>query len=165
MNFDQQMMVDLGFEADATENDAGSDFDSVDAATLAKAFGVSTRQIAMLATDGIVVKRARARFDLLASTRNYIEKLRKPDGGSKERLTAAQADLAELKLQESRAALLPASTVEQEWAGILRDVRAGCLAITARVQQQLPHLTAHDAATLDSEIRTALSQLGESHDV
>lgn len=136
----------------------------VDAATIANVFGVTTRHVAMLAKDGVVVKRARASFDLLASTSNYIEKLRKPDGGSKERLTAAQADLAELKLQESRAALLPASTVEREWANIMRDVRAGCLAITARVQQHLPHMSAQDVATLDSEIRAALKQLGESHD-
>jgi phage terminase Nu1 subunit (DNA packaging protein) len=165
MNFEQKMMADLGFAPEATELDAGSTTLKVDAATLAKVFGVTTRQITALATDGVVVKRARATFDLLASTQNYIEKLRKPDGGSKERLTAAQADLAELKLQEFRAALLPASTVEREWANILRDVRAGCLAITNRVQQHLPHLTAHDAATLDSEVRAALSQLGESRDV
>jgi phage terminase Nu1 subunit (DNA packaging protein) len=165
MTLDQNILADLGFGPEAPENDTGSDFDSVDALTLAKVFGVTTRQIAALATDGVVVKRARARFDLIASCRNYITKLRKPDGGAKERLTLAQAELAELRLQESRAALLPASAVEREWANIMRDVRAGCLAITTRAQQRLPHLTAHDAATLDSEIRAALSQLGESHDV
>jgi phage terminase Nu1 subunit (DNA packaging protein) len=132
---------------------------------LAQTLGLTVRAVNQLAVSGVVVKLGRGSYDLQASVNRYIATLRKPDGGSKERLTAAQADLAELKLQESRAALLPASTVEREWAGILRDVRAGCLAVTARVQQHLPHLTAHDAATLDSEIRAALSQLGESQDV
>jgi phage terminase Nu1 subunit (DNA packaging protein) len=132
---------------------------------LAETLGLTVRAVNQLAVTGVVVKVSRGRYDLQVSVSRYIATLRKPDGSNKDRLTAAQADLAELKLQESRAALLPASTVEREWAGILRDVRAGCLAITARVQQHLPHLTAHDAATLDSEIRAALSQLGESHDV
>ena len=131
---------------------------------LAETLGLTVRAVNQLAVTGVVVKVSRGRYDLQASVCSYIATLRKPGGGNKERLTAAQADMAELKLQESRAALLPASTVEREWAGILRDVRAGCLAITARVQQHLPHLTAHDAATVDSEIRAVLSQLGESRD-
>jgi terminase small subunit / prophage DNA-packing protein len=159
MTFEQRMMADLGFAPEAPEAVAGTDLIKVDAATLAKTFGVTTRQITALATDGVVIKTARATFDLLASTRNYIEKLRKPDGGAKERLTLAQAELAELKLQESRAALLPASAVEREWAGILRDVRAAMLAVPTRVQQHSASISLATIGTIDHEIRCALQQL------
>jgi terminase small subunit / prophage DNA-packing protein len=148
----------------AAPNEATGALPAVSLPVLAETLGLTVRAVNQLAVSGVVIKVGRGRYDLQSSVSRYIATLRKPDGGSKERLTAAQADMAELKLQESRASLLPASTVEREWAGILRDVRAGCLAITARVQQHLPHLTAHDAATLDSEIRAALSQLGESRD-
>jgi phage terminase Nu1 subunit (DNA packaging protein) len=146
-------------------NEATAALPPVSLPVLAQTLGLTVRAVNQLAVSGVVVKLGRGSYDLQASVSRYIATLRKPDGNNKDRLTAAQADLAELKLEESRAALLPASTVEREWAGILRDVRAGCLAVTARVQQHLPHLTAHDAATLDSEIRAALSQLGESRDV
>ena len=154
----------LGDEPPPTApNEATGALPPVSLPVLAETLGLTVRAVNQLAVTGVVVKVSRGRYDLQASVSRYIATLRKPDGGNKERLTAAQADLAELKLQESRAALLPVSAVEQEWAGILRDVRAGCLAITARVQQRLPHLTAHDAATIESEIRTALQQLGDSH--
>jgi terminase small subunit / prophage DNA-packing protein len=164
MKTENEMLADLGFAPETLPSEATAALPPVSLPVLAETLSLSVRAVNQLAVAGVMVKLGRGRYDLAASCRNYIATLRKPDGGSKERLTAAQADLAELKLQESRAALLPASTVEREWAGILRDVRAGCLAVTARVQQHLPHLTAHDAATLDSEIRAALSQLGESQD-
>jgi terminase small subunit / prophage DNA-packing protein len=163
MNYEQKMMADLGFAPEATELDAGSDLIKVDAATLAKAFGVTTRQITALATDGVVVKTARATFDLLASTQNYIEKLRKPDGGSKERLTAFQADLVELKLNQQRGELVPVAQVQHRWASILQQVKAVMLGVPAKIQADLPHLTVFDAETIDKRIRAALTDLGESN--
>src|SRR5690348_13797810 len=37
-------------------------------------------------------------------------------------------------------------------AGVMRTVRAGCLAIPSRAAQQLPHLTAHDVSEIDREV-------------
>ena len=42
----------------------------------------------------------------------------------------------------------------------MRQVRAALLAVTSRVRAQLPHLSAHDAAVIDREIRSALEALG-----
>lgn len=79
----------------------------------------------------------------------------------KTRLARAQADAAEVRNLVLRGELLKASDVEKEWASVLRGVRAGLLAIPARVQQQLPHVAAADIAVLEAELRAALEQLAE----
>lgn len=75
-------------------------------------------------------------------------------------LKRAQREKLELQNAQARGELLSAKAVEAEWAAILRDVRAGMLAIPSRLQQQLPHLSAHDVSEIDREIRDALNQLG-----
>jgi phage terminase Nu1 subunit (DNA packaging protein) len=78
------------------------------------------------------------------------------------RLKKEQADHAALKNQQLRAELVPAADVERAWSGILRQVRSGVLAVPSRVRQQLPHLTTHDIATFDAEIRRALEDLANA---
>jgi phage terminase Nu1 subunit (DNA packaging protein) len=77
-----------------------------------------------------------------------------------ERLKAAQADLAELKLAEARRELVPAAAVEARWANILQQVKAEVLGIVARVQADLPHLTPFDVQTMDKHVRRSLQTLG-----
>jgi terminase small subunit / prophage DNA-packing protein len=132
--------------------------------TLAKTLGLSVRSINQLAVAGVVVRTGRGEYDLQASVRNYIAKMKAPEGDSKERLTAAQADLAELKLQEARNELVQASEVETKWASILSSLRASFMGIPARVQTQLGHLSQHDVELIDREIRDTLLELGGNAD-
>lgn len=139
----------------------------VSAPQLATLLGISPRMVTEHAKVGVVVRLEPGQYDLQKSVRGYCDHLRdkaQSDELTQERIrqTREAADSLALKNAKAKSELLPAAEVEQEWAGILRDVRAGCLAITARVQQQLPHLTAHDAAMIDSEIRAALGRLGDS---
>jgi phage terminase Nu1 subunit (DNA packaging protein) len=83
---------------------------------------------------------------------------------ARRRLARANADRRELEVQRLRAELLPADAVAREWQDVLRTVRAGVLAITSRVRSQLPHLSAHDGAVIDAEIRAVLSALGTGDD-
>src|SRR5262249_37717061 len=76
------------------------------------------------------------------------------------RLAAAQANLAELKAAKLRGELVEAAVVEAEWCGVLRMVRARMLAVPSRVGARLPHLSKHDVAEIDQEIRSALSEIG-----
>ena len=76
------------------------------------------------------------------------------------RLARAQAELAEQKLARQRGSLIECEAVEREWSDVLRGVRAAMLAVPSRVAQRLPHLTAHDVAEIDSEIRAALGEIG-----
>ena len=78
------------------------------------------------------------------------------------RLARAQAELAETKLARQRGALLDAEAVEGEWSDILRTVRASMLAVPSRVAQRLPHLSAHDVAEIDAEVRAVLAEIGTS---
>ena len=77
------------------------------------------------------------------------------------RLAAAQADVAEIKAAKLRGELVEAVEVEAEWARVLRAVCAGMLAVPSRVAQRLPHLSAHDVAEIDAEVRTVLTEIGE----
>lgn len=63
-------------------------------------------------------------------------------------------------MRTRRGELLDAAAVEREWSDVLRQVRAGMLAVTSRVRSRLPHLTSHDATVIDREIRDALTALG-----
>ena len=56
--------------------------------------------------------------------------------------------------------MLPAAEVEGAWATILRDLRSGLLALPGRIQQRLSHLTKHDIAGIDREVRDCLARLG-----
>jgi terminase small subunit / prophage DNA-packing protein len=76
------------------------------------------------------------------------------------RLAAAQADIAEPKAAKRRGTLVDAAEVEAAWGGVLRTIRASMLAVPSRVSQRLPHLTAHDLAEIDAEVRAALTEVG-----
>lgn len=150
-------------------------FDLATEADMAALLGVTTTRIRDLAREGIMVKPQRGRYDVAASVKNYASRLREqaaragrppadasPEARSaKERLTEAQARLAESKADQAAGKLLDAAEVERAWAGILRDLRAGLLAIPSRVGASLPHLTAHDVATLDRELRAAMEALSD----
>ena len=58
--------------------------------------------------------------------------------------------------------MLPAADVEAGLAPEYRAVRAGLLAVPSRCAGRLPHLTPHDVAEIDAEVRAALTELGGS---
>jgi phage terminase Nu1 subunit (DNA packaging protein) len=138
---------------------------------LARLLGVTPRTVTDLANRGIVVREGTNRYVLAPSLTRYCAHLRDLATGrggeaavasataQRARLAKAQADLAETKNAALRRELVPASEVEAEWSGILRTVRAGLLAVPSRAGQRLPHLTAHDIAELDAEVRAALSEI------
>lgn len=143
---------------------------------IADHLGISSARVRQLVRDGTIPKIGRAKYDLRAVIRAYCERLREqaskaggrppsdpsPEARSaRERLTEAQARLAEVKADAAAGKLLPADDIERAWAGILRDLRSALLAIPSRVGATLPHLTAHDVATLDRELKAALAALAD----
>jgi hypothetical protein len=77
------------------------------------------------------------------------------------RLAKAQASLVETKQRKLAGELVEAAEVEAEWSGVLRTVRAGMLAVSSRCAQRLPHLTPHDIAEIDAEVREALTAVAQ----
>jgi phage terminase Nu1 subunit (DNA packaging protein) len=145
------------------------DSDSVTATELAEFIGVSPRSVTELGRRGIAVRAGPGRWRLRESVRRYCNDLRERGGGvavqasaaaERGRLAKEQADALALKNARLRASLLDAEAVEREWADILRMVRSGVLATPSRIGASLPHLSAHDLAVIDRELRAALTALG-----
>src|SRR5580704_15303061 len=151
--------------------------DTVTAATLARYFGVTPRAVGKLVERKVIepIMRVAGRpalFDLEDSTRRamaHYRNLAQGRGGEvdvgraahqRARLAKAQAELVETKGRKLRGELVDAAEVESAWSGVLRTVRAGVLAVPSRCAQRLPHLTAHDVTEIDSEIRSALTEIG-----
>jgi len=63
-----------------------------------------------------------------------------------------------------RGELVEASAVEAEWSDVLRIVRAGMLALPSRVAARLSHLSKHDVAEVDAEIRAGTGKGPAGHD-
>jgi phage terminase Nu1 subunit (DNA packaging protein) len=89
---------------------------------------------------------------------------RKPVESERDRLAREQADNVALKNAALRRELVPATEVEDRWAGVLRRIRSKILAVPSRVRQASPHLTGHDIAALDAELRKALEDLADGND-
>jgi phage terminase Nu1 subunit (DNA packaging protein) len=89
---------------------------------------------------------------------------RKPVESERDRLAREQADNMALKNAALRRELVPAVEVEATWAEIMRRVRSRLLAVPSRVRQGCSHLTAHDVALIDAELRRALDDLAGSTD-
>lgn len=67
-----------------------------------------------------------------------------------------------LKNAAARGKLLDAKEVVADWSSTLRNVRAGMLAMPSRAGARLPHLTPHDVAEIDAEVRAVLTEIGNS---
>jgi terminase small subunit / prophage DNA-packing protein len=141
------------------------------AVDLARLWGITRQAVNALARRGIIKRQGRG-FDRDESTLRYCAHLRGLATGrggeaaitsataERARLAKAQADSQELKNAALRGAVLDAGAVEREWADILRTVRAGMLAVPSRAAQRLPHLTTHDVAAIDHEVRAVLTGIG-----
>lgn len=140
---------------------------------LAQFWGVSPTLIRQPSREGIVVRCGKGRFDVVASTRLYLERLRtravgRPAGENGDelkaerlRLVRAQAEKEELRVASTRGELLPAVDVARQWASTLRDVRSNLLAVASRCGASMPHLTASDVASIERELRAALEGLAD----
>lgn len=146
---------------------------------MAQLLGITANRVRTLARDGMLHRPVRGRYDVRASLKTYIGDLRDKAsrlgyaGGKhlgksdleaeKLRLARQQADKIEIQNAAARGELVKASDVERAWAAVLRDVRAAMLAVPSRCGATLPHLTAHDIAELDREIRSALEGLADGN--
>lgn len=151
----------------------------MDESQMARLLGVTANRVRTLQRDGLLAKAGPGRWDVRASLGLYLERLRTiaaragapaacggdPDAlrAEKLRLTRAQADKEETRVQRERGELVPADAVEREWSSLARDVRNALLAVPSRCGAGLPHLTATDVATIEREIRKALEGLADGN--
>jgi phage terminase Nu1 subunit (DNA packaging protein) len=148
--------------------------DTVGPDALAEWLGVSRATVLELARREVLKPEGRGRYPLRESIKAYCADLREKAAGragalanpsltaERVRVTRAQAEALEFKNAAARGELLPAADVESAWAAILRDVRAGMLAVPSRVSQRLGHLTPADLDTIDREIRDTLAEVSDA---
>ena len=82
-----------------------------------------------------------------------------------ERLKAAQADLAELKLERERGELVLAKDVERRLVAVFTACKTRLLAIPSRARQALPELTNAGVLVIEDLVREALEELAEAEPV
>ena len=141
---------------------------------MAELFGVTTKTINNWNDLGWMARSGRG-YDADQSVRNVIKALLAAAAGRSSdnklveanvehrgRLALAQARAVELRNAATEGTLLPAVEVEARWSQILAAVRAGCLAMPARVGARLPHLTAHDLSEVDHEVRRVLTEMADN---
>jgi hypothetical protein len=142
----------------------------ITAAELGVYLGLTPARVNGLARDGRIPRRDDGTFNPKAAIHAYVQSVRtrgstlaaNPElNAEKVRLARAAADKTELQNARARGELLAAADVEREWATILRDVRAALLALPSRAASRLGHLTPHDVATLDREVRAVLEELAD----
>lgn len=138
---------------------------------LAELLGVSASAVRNLAKERVAVRVKPSHYATRPSLANYLERQRvqirkagNPKGNAQldaEKLRGAKAtaDKLELANAKARGDMVEASAVERAWSNILRDVRSALLAVPSRIGATLPHLSAHDVAELDREIKAALEGL------
>lgn len=161
--------------SDLLGNEEPATGDPIHESDLADLLGITANRVRTLARDGVLKRAGRASYNRREAVRAYCGNLRekaaragRPAAADSDALKAesirvkrAQADAQELKNAASRGELLDATAVERQWASVLRDVRAGLLAVPSRVGAKLSHLTAHDLAEIDREIRHSLERLSD----
>lgn len=146
--------------------------DVIHESELADLLGITANRVRTLTRDGVLKRCDRARYSRREAVRAYCRHLREvaARGGrsgpasdefkaERTRLAKEQADATALKNATARSELVSADAVLAEWSGILRDVRAAMLAVPSRHGAKHPHMTPHDIAALDREIRAALEGL------
>ncbi|WP_408592303.1 hypothetical protein ACIPCF_10010 [Paracoccus marcusii] len=149
----------------------------INLAVLAQILGLSESRTRGLIREGKIT-RGKV-FDTRKAIREYCDHLRDvasrsggrpslggetaPLAAEKLRLTKAQADKEEARVARERGELVSAAEVEREWASILRDVRSTMMAVPSRVGATLPHLTPHDVAQIDREVKAALGSLSDGN--
>ncbi|MCK6102897.1 MULTISPECIES: hypothetical protein [unclassified Brevundimonas] len=135
--------------------------------------GVTSRRVRDLVRDGVLHKTTRNRrlgFLLPDEVQSYCKHLREravaqgqTDELKIERVRKERAAAEKIELQNAalRGELVSVAAVKQEWGGVVRDVRAGMLAVSARVGAVLPALTPHDISIIDREIHSALEGMAD----
>lgn len=159
-----------------TESAKVTDIDSltVSAAVLGNIFGVTDRRIRQMAEEGIIVRAAKGRYNLVDSLKNYILSLKlavdsndsdNPDGElnfeeEKALHERVKRHISEMKLQTMKGELHKANDVRHVMTDMLSSFKTRMMNIPAKVA---PVLEDRDAGyikeRLTSEVTEALNEL------
>lgn len=143
------------------------------AAWLAATIGVTEPVVRALGRRGVIPRTPEGRYPIRASVQAYCRHLRDAaaargaGGGAGSGLAAERlrqvrerADGLALANARTRGELVELATVEADWTRIMVALRARLLAVPSRCASRMGQLTPAELATIDREIRDALTELG-----
>jgi phage terminase Nu1 subunit (DNA packaging protein) len=143
--------------------------DIVSGAELGAWLELSTEEISANA-DVLARGKARGRYRLRESVGRYCERLRQSASGretphalERRRVLKATADLAELRSKFDAGEMLDIAVIEARWSSTFRNVRSLVMALPSRIAALLPHLDRREVNEIDSEVRAALTEVGQDH--
>lgn len=137
---------------------------------ISKLFAVSAKTISLWANAGIIVRVERGRFNLAKSIRGFAQHHKRSGqeatvamtvGSERARLLKAQADRAEMRLQQESGELCRVSEVRHETLRTFYIVRGGVMAMKSRIGSQLA-FDRQGLVLLDDTLREALTELAHS---
>jgi len=138
---------------------------------MAALIGVNPRTVRDLAARDLLVKIGRNKFDPRASLPRYCQHLRDAMTGrpatseelraEKIRLTAAQADMAEMAKAERADLMVSVKEFEDRWGHEVTALRQGLLGLANKISVACPHLTKHEVLTVDGVIRETMERVAE----
>jgi phage terminase Nu1 subunit (DNA packaging protein) len=141
----------------------------VSGAVLAERYGVSSRHINSLAERDLLARGPGGKqFYEYASTRRYVEHLRKSSSGrvgiqeERLRLVKMQANKIAFENSVAKGKHAPTAVMLRWFAESLGRLRGLMLAIPDRLASRLSHLTRHDIHEIDAEIRLAIQESVET---
>lgn len=129
--------------------------------TLAQLFDCTTRQVELLANKGICIRVGRGRYNLPASTRNYIRHLREQaaarvghdpekDGvAANVKYKDASTRLLEMRIQREAGELISVEDGRALWGSIIRQFRQMVLGLPGKMAFEIPTLTGHDRKIME----------------
>lgn len=71
------------------------------------------------------------------------------------------ARIAKLNYQQRAGELIEAKVIQVEWQKIVSTTKGRMLSVPSKLRSRIPHLTAADVATIEEEIREALTELAQ----
>lgn len=140
---------------------------------LAQLLGIGPRRVQQLVREKIIARGTRGRYPLPESVRGYVRYLSAQASddatdltAQRIRLTKAQADMAELDLQQRAGQLVSVDEITAEWGSMLATVRTRLLAMPAKLAPVIvTERTAGGAfAMLEREVHEALTELSRTGD-
>jgi phage terminase Nu1 subunit (DNA packaging protein) len=131
----------------------------VNSQTLADWCGISTRHVAQLAAEGVLVKVSRGRFDLKQSVTKYMARLREQAAGRSDiaaaavTLKQANARLADLRYRKEARELIEVDLVKRTEGPIMRALMQRFLSLPGKFAFEIPAITVHDRARMEQVCR------------
>jgi terminase small subunit / prophage DNA-packing protein len=148
--------------------------DLVSGAVLGDLLNVDTRAIQRWCRAGVIIRAGKNNYRLRDSVRGYTKHLQEMAGGrlghdpavdligASAKLKTEQAELAKTRRLILSGSVIEVTRILPAWQRAARAIRQACLSIPSRCRWRLPHWSSYDQNTVDEEIRSVLTQLGEN---